>query len=626
MVVESLLKITANRTIKNMRDFLKYTFASLVGQLVFYSLAASGLIFLLIAAATRDTEPQVRNKSVLVFDLSLNITDSSRASGTGELIQQAVSGEEDNSITLRTVLDAIEKATKDRRIVGIYLDGNGESGSVGAGYATLKEVRQALEKFKASGKKIIAYDADWDEQSYYLGSVADTVVVNPLGAMEMNGLRAEQMFLAGALEKYGIGVQVIRVGKYKSAVEPFVLQKLSDENRQQTQRLLNDIWGEFRNTVGKSRELSPQQVQAIADNKGVLNPEEAQKSRLVDKVAYFDQVVADLKQLTESKEDDRTFKQISLPTYVRVSPKTVGIKRQSRNKIAVIYAEGEIVSGQGGVRQVGGDRLASQLRRLRLDDDIKAVVLRVNSPGGSATASEVIQREVRLIREKKPIIVSMGNVAASGGYWISTYANRIFAEPNTITGSIGVYGLLLDVQKLANNNGITWDGVKTGRYADAQTISRPKTDQELAIYQQSVNRIYYQFLGKVANSRKLSTNKVEAIAQGRVWSGLAAKQIGLVDEIGGLDQAVAFAAKQAKLDDDWELQEYPRSRSLEERLFKNLGGDSVRVDGDDFTPKATQSDPLTLAYQQLQKELTMLKSMNDPVNVYARLPFNFQID
>ncbi|HBE34113.1 MAG TPA: signal peptide peptidase SppA, partial [Cyanobacteria bacterium UBA11368] len=385
-----------------MRDFLKYTFASLVGQLAFCALAASGLVFLLIAAATRDTEPQVRNKSVLVFDLSLNITDSSRASGTGELIQQAVSGEDEDSITLRTVLDAIEKATKDRRIVGIYLDGNGESGSVGAGYATLKEVRQALEKFKASGKKIIAYDANWDEPSYYLGSVADTVVVNPLGAMEINGLRAEQMFLAGALEKYGIGVQVIRVGKYKSAVEPFVLQKLSEENRAQTQRLLNDIWGEFRNTVGKSRELSPQQVQAIADNKGVLNSDEAKKARLVDKVAYFDQVVADLKKLTDSKEDDRTFKQISLPTYARVSPRTVGIKRQSDNKIAVIYAEGEIVNGQGSVRQVGGDRLASQLRRLRLDDDVKAVVLRVNSPGGSATASEVIQREVRLIREKKP--------------------------------------------------------------------------------------------------------------------------------------------------------------------------------------------------------------------------------
>ena len=609
-----------------MRDFLKYTFASLVGQLAFCALAASGLVFLLIAAATRDTEPQVRNKSVLVFDLSLNITDSSRASGTGELIQQAVSGEDEDSITLRTVLDAIEKATKDRRIVGIYLDGNGESGSVGAGYATLKEVRQALEKFKASGKKIIAYDANWDEPSYYLGSVADTVVVNPLGAMEINGLRAEQMFLAGALEKYGIGVQVIRVGKYKSAVEPFVLQKLSEENRAQTQRLLNDIWGEFRNTVGKSRELSPQQVQAIADNKGVLNSDEAKKARLVDKVAYFDQVVADLKKLTDSKEDDRTFKQISLSTYARVSPRTVGIKRQSDHKIAVIYAEGEIVNGQGSVRQVGGDRLAAQLRRLRLDDDVKAVVLRVNSPGGSATASEVIQREVRLIREKKPIIVSMGDVAASGGYWISTYANRIFAEPNTITGSIGVFGLLLDVQKLANNNGITWDGVKTGRYADSQTISRPKTPQELAIYQQSVNRIYYQFLGKVANSRNLPTNKVQEIAQGRVWSGLAAKQIGLVDEIGGLDKAVAFAAKQAKLDDDWELQEYPRSRSLEERLFKNLGSDSASVDGDDFMPKATQSDPLTVAYQQLQKELTMLKSMNDPVNVYARLPFNFRID
>jgi protease IV len=608
-----------------MRDFLKYTFASLVGQLLFFGLATSGLIFLLIAAATRDTGPQVKDKSVLVFDLSLNITDSSRTSGTGELIQQAVSGEEEESITLRTVLDSIEKAAKDKRIVGIYLDGSGE-GTTGAGYATLKEVRQALEKFKASGKKVIAYDVDWDERTYYLGSVANTVVVNPFGVMEINGMRTEQMFLAGALQKYGVGVQVIRVGKYKSAVEPFLLQKLSQENRQQTQRLLNDIWGEFRAAVGKSRKLSPQQVQAIADSRGLLNPEEATKNRLVDKVAYFDQVVADLKQLTGSKKDDRTFKQINLATYARVPEKSLGIGRQSQNKIAVVYAEGEIVNGRGSVRQVGGDRLASQLRQMRMDKDVKAVVLRVNSPGGSATASEVIQREVRLIREQKPVIVSMGDVAASGGYWISTYANRIFAEPNTITGSIGVFGLLLDVQKLANNNGITWDVVKTGRYADSQTISRPKTPQELAIYQQSVNRIYYQFLGKVANSRKLSPSKVQEIAQGRVWSGLAAKQIGLVDEIGGIDKAIDYAAKEAKLGDNWELQEYPRSRSLEERLFKNLTGDTRVSDSEFIQPKASQSDPVTVAYQQLQKELTMLGSFNDPLDVYARLPFNFRID
>ncbi len=608
-----------------MRDFLKYTFANLVSLLILLGLGTGGLIFLLVAAATKNTEPQVKDKSVLVFDMSTRITDTNPSSGTGELVQKAISGEKDGeSITLRTVLDTIDKATKDKRIIGIYLDGSGESSGISSGFATLKEVRQALERFKAAGKKIIAYDVDWDEPTYYLGSVADTVVVNPLGMMELNGLRSETMFLTGAFEKYGIGVQVIRVGKYKSAVEPFVLTKLSPENRQQIQKLLSDIWGEFRVTVAKNRKLTPQQVQAIANNQGLLMADQARKNRLVDKVAYYDEVVADLKKLTESKKEDKSFRQIDLSTYGNVSDKLVGTERSSKNKIGVIYAEGEIVSGQGSLRQVGGDRLASQLRQMRLDDDIKAVVLRVNSPGGSATASEIIQREVRLIREKKPVVVSMGNVAASGGYWISTYANRIFAEPNTITGSIGVFGMLLNVQKLATNNGISWDVVKTGKYADSQTISRPKTPEELSIYQSSVNRIYYQFVGKVAESRKLPQNKVQEIAQGRVWSGLAAKEIGLVDEIGGLDRAIAHAAKAAKLGEDWEVKQYQKGRSLEERLLRNLLGSSIQ-NNDQNANKDPLFGSLNVPYQQLRENIDILGSLNDPLGIYARLPYYLHI-
>lgn len=608
-----------------MRDFIKHTFATLLGLLIFFGLGTGGLIILLISAATRDTGPQVKDKSVLVFDMSVRITDTNPSSGTGELIQKAVSGEDDRErITLRTVLDAIDTATKDKRIIAIYLDASGESEGAVGGFATLKEVRQALSRFKASGKKIIAYNVGWDEPSYYLASVADSIVVHPLGMMELNGLRSETMFLAGAFQKYGVGVQVIRVGKYKSAVEPFVLKQLSAENRQQIQKLLSDIWGEFRATVGKSRKLTPQKVQAIADSQGLLMPEQARKNGLVDKVAYLDEVVSDLKKLTGNNKDEKTFRQISLSTYARVADKSVGENRQSQNKIAVVYAEGEIVNGEGSIRQVGGDRLARQLRQMRMDEDVKAVVLRVNSPGGSATASEIIQREVRLIRQQKPVIVSMGDVAASGGYWISTYANRIFAEPNTITGSIGVFGLLLNVQKLANDNGVTWDVVKTGKYADAQTISRPKTPQELAIYQGSVNRIYFQFIDKVAKSRKLPPAKVQEIAQGRVWSGLAAKQIGLVDDIGGLDNAIKFAAKEAKLGNDWELQQYPRSRSLEERLLRNLL--SSTQNASENTPKAKQFDPLTLTYDRLREDLSILGTLNDPFDIYARLPFDVRID
>jgi protease-4 len=605
-----------------MRQFLKQTVASMLGSLagliLFFSLGTGGLILLVIAAASRDTGPQVKNRSVLVFDLSLNITDSNPTSSTSEALGEAISGDETTSITLRTVLKALENARQDKRIVALYLDGSRTSAGNRTGLATLKEVREALERFRSAGKKIIAYNVDLGKQAYYLSSVADTVILNPMGTVEINGFSSQQLFYTGALEKFGIGVQVIRVGKYKSAVEPFVLKKLSQENRQQTQALLSDLWGEFVTTVGKSRKITPGQLQAIADYQGQFTASEARTRRLVDKVAYLDEVVADLKQLTGSSEEDKSFRQIRLNTYAKVEDKDFK-KRTSKNKIALVYAEGEIVHGQGSGQQVGGDRLARQLRQLRQDEDIKAVVLRINSPGGSVTASEEIQREVRLSRDKKPVIVSMGDYAASGGYWIATGANHIFAEPNTITGSIGVFGLQFNVQKLANNNGLTWDVVKTGRYADRATISRPKTPQELAIAQKSVNQIYDQFLNKVAESRKLPKQKVAQIAQGRVWSGQDAKALGLVDEIGGIDDAIEYAAQQAKLGENWELEEYPKLRSLEQRILETLTNEASAR-----TQKVP--DPLTAEFLKIQADLAILQSMNDPRGIYARLPFTWRID
>jgi protease-4 len=382
--------------------------------------------------------------------------------------------------------------------------------------------------------------------------------------------------------------------------------------------LLSDLWGEFVTTVGKSRKITPRQLQAIADSQGEFTASEARTKRLVDKVAYLDEVVADLKKLTGSSEEDKSFRQIRLSTYAKVEDKDFKT-RTSKNKIALVYAEGEIVNGQGSGQQVGGDRLARQLRQLRQDEDIKAVVLRINSPGGSVTASEEIQREVRLSRDKKPVIVSMGDYAASGGYWIATGANHIFAEPNTITGSIGVFGLQFNVQKLANSNGLTWDVVKTGRYADRTTISRPKTPQELAISQKSVNQIYDQFLNKVAESRKLPKQKVAQIAQGRVWSGQDAKALGLVDEIGGIDDAIEYAAEQAKLGENWELEEYPKLRSLEQRILETLTNEASAR-----TQKVP--DPLTAEFMKIQADLAILQSMNDPRGIYARLPFTWRID
>ncbi|BAY73911.1 signal peptide peptidase SppA, 67K type [Nostoc linckia NIES-25] len=611
-----------------MTNFIKQTVASLIGTvlglIVFCGLGTTGLFLLLLAAtSTKDTGPEVKDKSVLVFDLSMKITDGEPNSG--QFFQNAFSGAGEERITLRKVVETLEKARRDPRIVGIYLDASRESATSDVGYASLKEIRKALEEFRASGKKVVAYGSNWSEKEYYISSAATSIVLNPLGLMEVNGLSSQMMFLTGALQKYGIGVQVVRVGKFKGAVEPLILTKLSPENREQTQKLLDDVWGEWRDAVGSSRKIQPQQLQAIADNQALLEATQAKDSGLVDQVAYPDEVISDLKKLTKSDKDDKTFRQINLNDYAQVSGKSLGVERDSKNKIAVVYAEGEIVDGIGEDGQVGGDRFAKIFNKLRQDKNIKAVVLRINSPGGSATAAEVMQREVKLTRQEKPVVVSMGDTAASGGYWIASDSNRIFAEPNTITGSIGVFGILLNGQKLANDNGITWDSVKTGQNADFQTASRPKSPQELALYQRSVDRIYNMFLNKVSQGRKLPEQKVAEIAQGRVWSGVAAKEIGLVDEIGGLNSAIAYAANEAKLGEDWELQEYPRFSTFGERFFGKATQEVQDTLGIEPT-QAQKSNPLTAEFQKLQQEIQTLQKMNDPQGVYARLPFNLKIE
>ncbi|MEI3650169.1 MAG: signal peptide peptidase SppA [Anabaena sp. MDT14b] len=605
-----------------MNNFLKQTLASLIGSLlgltIFSGVSTVGFLLILIAvASSQSSTPTVKDKSVLVFDLSMNITDSEPNSS--QLLQKTFSGVEENNITLRKVVETLDKAGRDQNIVGIYIDGTNANSAVG--YASLKEIRQALEKFRKTGKKIIAYSTDWSEKEYYLSSVANQIVVNPMGAMEMNGLSSQPMFLAGAFEKYGVGVQIVRVGKFKGAVEPLILNKLSPENREQTQKLLDDVWGEWRKSVGTSRNILPQKLQAIANSQPILEATAAKSNGLVDTIAYEDQVFTDLKKLTGKQEKDKTFTKISLSNYAEVPGKSL----DSDHKIAIVYAEGEIVNGSGDEGQIGGDNFAKVFSKIRQNNQIKAVVLRINSPGGSATAAEIMQREIKLTRQIKPVIVSMGDIAASGGYWIASDSNRIFAQANTITGSIGVFGVLFNGQKLGNNNGITWDTVKTAQYADQQTISRPKSPQELAVYQRSVNRIYNLFLEKVSQGRKIPTAKVAEIAQGRVWSGTAAKQIGLVDEIGGLNVAIEYAAKQAKLGTDWEIQEYPRVSTFPERLFgKKLDETKAKLGIEKTQTK--NSNPLINELGKLQQEIKTLQTMNDPQGIYTRLPVNFKIE
>jgi protease IV len=604
-----------------MRQFLKQALASTVGSLLSLTLfsAISLTLFTAIIGAvihnvsTTDEAVKVSDKSILTIDLSQSIVDLD----PGKTLQEVFAGESNHVTELKSILNAIDTAAKDQRILAIYLDGGGGKQASSSGFATLKEVRKALERFRASGKKIIAYNIDMDKRDYYLSSVANQIFINPMGSIDINGFRSETMFFKNAFDKYGVGVEVVRVGKYKSFGETWSLDKFSPAARQETQQLLNNLWGDFKTSISTSRQLTPDAIQKIADERGVLTATQSISNKLVDRTAYSDEVLTELQKISGADEEDHTsYRKISIDDYAEVANKKT---KTSSRKIATLYAQGSIVNGEGGNGQIGGDSLARQIRELRLDKDVKAVVLRVNSPGGSALASDIIQREVRLLQKEKPVVVSMGDVAASGGYWISTYSNKIFAESNTITGSIGVIGINFNYQKLANKNGITWDVVKTSKLADSTTIARPRTPQELAISQQMVNDIYDDFLNKVSESRKLPKDKVAEIAQGRVWSGIDAKKIGLVDDIGGLNDAIAYAADIAKLGDDWELEEYPAVEGWEEKLLKKFAGKKEMI-------SLQSQDPLTTELLKVKAELGILKTFNDPHGVYVRLPFNFKLD
>jgi protease-4 len=599
-----------------MSQFLKQTIASLIGSLagllLFFAIGTGGLVFLLFTATSKPEQSEIKDKSILVFDLSTEIKDSKPPTS----LSQALNGDNSSKMTLHQVLQSLEKATKDDKIVALLLDGRKDGGD--SGYANLAEVRTALEHFKAAGKKIIAYDINWSEQEYYLASLADEVVMNPMGIMEMNGLSSEHMFFKGALDKYGIGVQVIRVGDYKSAVEPYTRENLSTENRQQTQALLTDLWGKFISGVSISRHLAPQSLQEIVDERGFVNPNEAKNLNLVDRVDYFDTVMGELKQLTgDTSTGEESLNNIPLTKYAGNNSSN-NQENLASNKIAVVYAEGTIVGGKGGGEEIGSDLFAKQLRELRENAHVKAIVLRVNSPGGSATASEVILREILLTRKHKPIIVSMGNVAASGGYWISTGADLIFAEENTITGSIGVFGLLPNIQAIGNTHGVTWDTVKTGRFADMDSNVRPKTEEELKLYQESVLQTYDLFLSKVSEYRKLPKQRVNQIAQGRIWSGKEAQKIGLVDQIGGLQSAIAYAAEKANLGNNWQLEEYPQQKDLETEIIDKFLNTQIEK-------QVGKIDPIASELIKLRSALTILESFNDPRGVYARIPYDFKI-
>ncbi|WP_419603250.1 signal peptide peptidase SppA [Thiolapillus sp.] len=585
-----------------MKSFLKTVFASFTGMILVLLLLA---VLIGVMLTAKETPQPIEDKTLLTLNLGVPIVDRQPRQKFASVIRGALQDRKSDRQSLRAVVTALRKAAKDDRISGLYIKGNVVRDGYASGWAALKEVRKAIEAFKASGKPVITWQEGLDEATLYVVSTADRLVLNPLGLLEFNGFASEVPYFRSAFEKYGIDVQVSRVGKYKSAVEPFLLDHMSEENREQLDTLLNDLFDEVVAAVAKSRNLPVSSLHELAQKEADVEADQALKRGLVTAVGYYDVVREKLEALTGTEAGKAIENQKSVSDYFATLTKD----DKAKDKLAVIYAEGDIISGSDK-DQVSGDYIASLLRKARTDDDVKAVVLRVNSPGGSASASDIIQRETILLAKKKPLVIPMGAVAASGGYWISAYGDEIYAEPNTITGSIGVFGLFLNAQKLVNELGVKVEVARTAPAADVFSLFRPKTPQEMAIIQKFIDHIYAEFLDKVAEGRKLDRAAVHEIAQGRVWSGKRALELGLVDKLGGLEDAMASAAKRANLD-SYAVEEYQKEGTLLEELMKEMG----------MEVQLRQNPLVDTTWKQVQ----YLLSLTDAKGIYARMPYDLII-
>jgi len=535
-----------------MKQFFGAFFGSIIGIVVATFLGIFITVFALKSAfgdeGSESKVVVVKDNSILKMVMEGEISDR-MASNPFENLESGKMFEEPEDNGLASMVRKIQAASEDEKIKGIYLSFKG----LQAGFATIQELRSALSQFKSKGKFIYAYGETMSEREYYLASVADKIFVNPHGGVEWKGLAMQLMFFKKTLEKLDVDVQVYRHGKFKSAIEPFLLEKMSAANRLQSETYLNSIWGSMNEAVANSRKLDVAALNAIANNLDAQFPEQM-KGSLIDELAYEDEVTAELKKKVGVK-DTAKYKFVDFDDYKAKSDKVSG------DKIAVLYAAGSISSGEGSEDEIGSEALARTIREARLDKKVKAIVLRVNSPGGSALASEVIWREVMLAKKSKPVVVSMGDVAASGGYYISCGADRIFAEPNTITGSIGVFGLIPNLGRMMENKfGITLDTVNTNKYSDVGNTMRLATPTESAYIQKSVEQVYTTFMSRVAEGRKMELSAVDSIGQGRIWTGADALKIGLVDELGGLNEAISWAATKAGLK-DYSLKELPKIKN-----------------------------------------------------------------
>ena len=588
-----------------MKSFFKTFFASFLGSallLVVLCIVMTTSIISSIASSS-GTTVNVKPQSILYMTLDHEITERTNSNSLG--FEYTLSGIKINeSIGMNDIINNIKAAETDPNISGIFL----ELSVIGTSSANIEEIRNALNEFKKSGKFIVSYSETYSQSAYYLASVSDEIYMFPDGMLDIHGLASNNMFYKHLLDKLDIEMQIIRPAnnKFKSAVEPYFLDKMSDANREQNTVLLNSVWNKISSDISVSRGIDVGLINKLADDMTLMfDPEAAVEHNFIDGLMYRDEIIARLQD--KLNIGDKKLTLIKNSQYAKVRPELYS----GEDKIGIVYAEGQIIDGEGDDTTIGGESLSKAIRAARNDKNVKAIVMRVNSPGGSAMASEVIRREVELAAKEKPVIVSMGNYAASGGYWISSSSDYIFADPTTLTGSIGVFGTVPNFKGFMNNKiGLTFDGVKTNENSDFGTISKPLSPYQMKMMQKYVTDTYDDFITLVSNTRNLRKTFVDSIGQGRVWSGSDAIEIGLVDQLGGIEEAIAYAAEKAGLD-SYSIKEFPKQDNMLESLIK--------TNQQEYYTKTILKDKLGDKAQYLEA----LERLNQIEGVQALMPLYF---
>lgn len=585
--------------------FLGNVLATIVGLFIFCMISFFGILLIGAVAGSSKESVDVKNNSVITLDLSKIQNDYAGKTFYEDMPFLNGNVKHDG---LMDVLKAIEYAKTDSDIKGISILNNSSE----LGIAQTKALRDQLDDFKKSGKFIYSYADVYSQKDYYLNSVANAIYINPIGELELKGLSAEIMFFKDFEEKSGLKMEIIRHGKYKSAVEPFLENKMSDANREQTTELLNSIWNSVVTDIAKSRNVSVERLNEVADGLLARTPEMAKAEKLVDKIAYEDVYHDDIRKALKV-DKDKDYEAVSIADYAeKVATSTIDF--EASDKIAIIYAQGEIGNGEGDINTIGEGSMRRSLQEARKDEDVKAIVLRIDSPGGNALTSDLIWREIELTKKVKPVVVSMGNYAASGGYYIACNANKIYAESNTITGSIGVFGMLPNFTVAANKLGLNVEQVKTHTNASGYSPFKPLDDNYRGFAQEGVEHIYTTFVNRVAAGRKLTFEQVDAIGQGRVWSGQDALKIGLVDKIGGIDDAIVEAAKLGKTT-KYRTQNFPEFEKKFEDVLAQFG-----------LAQSKESMIKEEIGEQNYQVLQHIKQLTSQKGIQARMPYEIKIN